>query len=387
MKTLKFTLIAIILFAGTSLVMSQNQGVAINTNGAQAHTSAMLDVTSVTGGFLAPRMTLADRNAITGPATGLLIYQLDNTPGFYYYDGAVWQKVVGGFDGDWTVSGNDMYNINSGNVGIGTSSPGAKLEVAGHIWQSDLGGSTFIGENAGASDDHSDNGNAFIGNNAGQTNSSGDNNVAIGVNALLANSTGSRNTAIGNGALWFNGAADNNVSVGNASSANNISGAFNTVVGTWAFKAFQASSFNTAIGFNAIGDLEPIPWALGYYTGERLTAVGYEALFNNQQGVRNTAVGYHSMYENKTGNNNTAIGYDSGPTAIGLSNTSALGYGAIPTVNNQIILGNSQVTQVKTAGAITVGSATVTEEGTIRFDSTDKHFYGWNGTAWVQLDN
>jgi len=26
-------------------------------------------------------------------------------------------------------------------------------------------------------------------------------------------------------------------------------------------------------------------------------------------------------------------------------------------------------------------------EGTIYFNSSDKHFYGWNGTAWKQLDN
>ena len=32
------------------------------------------------------------------------------------------------------------------------------------------------------------------------------------------------------------------------------------------------------------------------------------------------------------------------------------------------------------------GVGTGTAEGTVRFDS-DGHFYGWNGSAWVQLDN
>ncbi len=36
-------------------------------------------------------------------------------------------------DGDWTISGNDIFNANSGNVGIGKSSPAQKLEVAGNV--------------------------------------------------------------------------------------------------------------------------------------------------------------------------------------------------------------------------------------------------------------
>lgn len=39
---------------------------------------------------------------------------------------------------------------------------------------------------------------------------------------------------------------------------------------------------------------------------------------------------------------------------------------------------------VRLIGGAAPGSPT---EGTMYFNSTDKHFYGWNGTAWVQLDN
>lgn len=44
--------------------------------------SSMLDVTSTTQGFLTPRMTTAQRTAITSPANGLLVY--DTTEGAFY---------------------------------------------------------------------------------------------------------------------------------------------------------------------------------------------------------------------------------------------------------------------------------------------------------------
>ena len=54
--------------------------------------SAMLDIVSSNKGLLIPRMGLANRPA--APATGLLIYQTDNTPGFYYYNGSAWVSVA-----------------------------------------------------------------------------------------------------------------------------------------------------------------------------------------------------------------------------------------------------------------------------------------------------
>jgi hypothetical protein len=38
-----------------------------------------------------------------------------------------------GTDNDWTVSGNDMHSNTSGNIGIGTTAPTAKLELAGDL--------------------------------------------------------------------------------------------------------------------------------------------------------------------------------------------------------------------------------------------------------------
>lgn len=71
------------------------QGVALNTTGNKADTSAMLDIASTTKGLLAPRMTSVQKTAIVTPATGLLVYQTDGTPGFYYYNGTAWVAVQG----------------------------------------------------------------------------------------------------------------------------------------------------------------------------------------------------------------------------------------------------------------------------------------------------
>ncbi len=60
------------------------QGIAVNGDGTDPDASAILDVKSTTKGFLAPRMTLAQRNAIVTPATGLIIYQTDGVTGFYF---------------------------------------------------------------------------------------------------------------------------------------------------------------------------------------------------------------------------------------------------------------------------------------------------------------
>jgi len=56
--------------------------------------SAILSATSVTKGFLTPRMTATQRDAIGSPATGLLVYNTD-TNLFNYYNAAAWVTLAG----------------------------------------------------------------------------------------------------------------------------------------------------------------------------------------------------------------------------------------------------------------------------------------------------
>jgi trimeric autotransporter adhesin len=80
---------------------AQAQGMGVNTDNSPADASAILDVKATDKGMLVPRMTQAQRNAIASPATGLLIYQTDNTIGFYFYNGTAWTAVSG-----WSITGN-----------------------------------------------------------------------------------------------------------------------------------------------------------------------------------------------------------------------------------------------------------------------------------------
>lgn len=64
--------------------------VGIGTNA--PHTSAMLDVSSTSKGFLPPRMTAAQRSNIASPVEGLLVYQTDGDKGLYQYQSAQWMR-------------------------------------------------------------------------------------------------------------------------------------------------------------------------------------------------------------------------------------------------------------------------------------------------------
>jgi len=70
----KMYLSIIFLFLGCGFLFSQ---VAFNNNGASADNSAMLDIQSGNRGILLPRMTEVQRNAISSPAEGLMVYCLD----------------------------------------------------------------------------------------------------------------------------------------------------------------------------------------------------------------------------------------------------------------------------------------------------------------------
>lgn len=78
--------------------------IGINLDNSPPDSSAILDLKSTTQGFLTPRMTETERDAIDNPATSLLIYQTTGTCGFYYNQGTPAAP-------DWVRIGNDEDTV------------------------------------------------------------------------------------------------------------------------------------------------------------------------------------------------------------------------------------------------------------------------------------
>jgi hypothetical protein len=110
------------------------------------HASAELDVTSTSKGFLLPRMTTAQRDLISSPAAGLVIYNTTTSKAEVNVGSSVapiWQATSGALpigtsgqtlrhDGTNWVANSTIIN-NGTNVGIGTTSPVSNLDIQGSL--------------------------------------------------------------------------------------------------------------------------------------------------------------------------------------------------------------------------------------------------------------
>jgi hypothetical protein len=214
----------------------------------------------------------------------------------------------------------------AGNVGIGTTSPHAKLDVSGAVNAStsfNLRGSPFaFGSSA--------NQNAFLGF-AGNSAITGNFNTAVGSQALFSTTSGAGSTAIGTDALFHN-TTGSGVAVGGSSLYNNTTGTGNTAIGPYALSSNTTADWNTAIGQQAL---------LNNTTGTFNTASGTTALESNSTGNNNTADGFFALGYNNTGSNNTALGYNAGPdsNSTNLNFATAIGAGAVVSASNALVLG------------------------------------------------
>ncbi len=79
--------------AGNELSFNPNDAYSVIFGATGVEATAQLEVSSTTKGFLPPRMNNTQRNAITSPATGLMIY--NTTSGkLNFYNGSNWEEVT-----------------------------------------------------------------------------------------------------------------------------------------------------------------------------------------------------------------------------------------------------------------------------------------------------
>jgi hypothetical protein len=107
------------------------QSVAINIDASPPDNNAILDIKSSTKGLLIPRLTTLQRTSIAGPSIGLTVYDIE-TFNYWVYRGDVnggWVEFLSHLDKHWNRTGTDVFNMNPGNIGIGTNNPTEKLTI------------------------------------------------------------------------------------------------------------------------------------------------------------------------------------------------------------------------------------------------------------------
>lgn len=130
--------------------------------------------------------------------------------------------------------------------------------------------------------------NIFLGKMAGNTSMTGRLNIGVGYQALLSNTSGKYNTVIGHGSL-----------------VSNTTGDYNVLMGSSIAQSYTDNDNNVMIGMSA--------GALGSY--DNCVGIGYESLY--RCGNNNTAIGYQSGFGINTGIGNTMIGYQAGYNETG----------------------------------------------------------------------
>jgi hypothetical protein len=378
-------------------------GVGISNIAITPDPSSILEIRSTEKGFLIPRLTEIQRNAILSPATGLLIYQTTGESGFYYFNGLNWTPLLNENSG-WKLNGNSISSSwngtagsfigttslqpliigtmnasaqdirffsgntermrisGSGNIGIQTTTPGSALDIKGTLR---LSGSTngFVGFTPAA--------------NAGSTTYTLPSNDGTSGQVLQTNGSGVLSWitppgASGGWSLTGNAGTNGNGVLGGISTGSEIgttdaaslsivtSNIVRAIVNATGTISVDKDMLINSLTLGKGGGNRADNMALGFEAmlgggnnAPRNTAIGYQTLKANTGGSDNVGVGYQTLLINNSGYNNTAVGSQAlQDNTTGIANT-GLGYWTLRDnttgVNNTAV--GSQVLPVNIGGS------------------------------------
>lgn len=258
----------------------------------------------------------------------------------------------------FTNSKNTVLNNQSGNVGIGTANPQAKLDVNGEVFaRNGHGNIAYFGGDNNANDIEAGSSTSWVNKftlwnkadskfmnfYAAWAEFNGKVKIADGTQGegkvLLSDVSGygkwsdtwpypckpkgllGSNLCYWNGALqWWQSQWDYQMAFGLNSLATNTTWGNNMAFGDSALWKNKTWNFNSAFGSETLRD--NISWNSN-------VAVGDQSMMKNTTGNGNTAVGNISLINNTTGNNNVAIGIGSMMSNIDGYNNSVLGFNAL----------------------------------------------------------
>ena len=300
----------------------------------------------------------------------------DGTSGSDTYRGAI-EYAHSGDTMRFYTSATEQMRLTSTGLGIGTSSPLARLTVSDS--SNPDSGTMTLGNNASFNGTlqyligpgelrisqvgSSSLGTTFYTNGAEQ--------MRIDSSGELTTTNGKFNLiTVGRGA----GAVATNTAVGASALGANTSGGYNAAFGTSALSLTQGGSFNTGLGWGALAlnvsgaqNTAVGQNALYTNTGDYNTAVGRSALLANTSGGNNVAIGREALIDNTTASNNTAVGYQAG-YANTTGEIDAFGKGALSSnidgSNNAAFGRDSLATNTTGASNTAVGRAALVSNTT-----------------------
>lgn len=329
----------ILLFFAITISMYSSAQVGIGTSNPDA--TAVFEIQSTSKGLLIPRLSKIQRDAINSPAVGLLLYQTDNNPGFYYYNASnTWIRIgeetiittnTASITSNLGVIGSNTISITSNQGAITSNTASITSNINNIVLKAPLASPNFTGiiNSAGINISGTVTATAFVGDGSGLSNMNflvGNNNTKVGRNTLNDLTTGHSNSAFGVDALKSNTTGENNVAFGLFSLLKNTSG-------------YQ----NVAIGSKSLSE---------NLDGNKNVGSGLYSLGKNTSGNENTGYGHTSLYNNTTGSYNTTIGSRADVLSGALTNATAIGANAVVDASNKIQLGDNNVTLIQTSGTV-----------------------------------